>query len=346
MNCEKDPILTLPPEAVKLLAEIAERDQSWKDKYGEARRLVQTDHQGRKFIVVGSKLLHSARWKTVPDFLADYLRMMLGKEWFLAEYRKETDQHEIVKWYRSMVEYQQQNNNKEGDLFHGIPSGDYASLLHLSWDLFVMEDNSELQVELIRRLKMKDQFQGARYEAYVAATCIRAGFSIKYEDETDCSRKHPEFIATHKVTGVEISVEAKSRHRKGVLGKEGPRDEEPIANIRSILKKAELKASTYPHIIFIELNLPPFIFLEEVEAEVMGLLKKNYGDETVVDRFNALILTNNPYHYMGADTVNDHGYYICVESRKPANPIIFPDISYFLLESVKKYPNIPNFFDD
>ena len=87
----------------------------------------------------------------------------------------------------------------------------------LAYDLYVLRDKQVLQDDIIRRLKILDQFQGARHELFAAVSCIRAGYSIKYEDEKDGTRKHTEFIATHKKTGQKIAVEAKSKHRTGIL---------------------------------------------------------------------------------------------------------------------------------
>lgn len=65
--------------------------------------------------------------------------------------------------------------------------------LLLSYDLYLIRHHGALQKIIIERLKWEDQFQGTRHEIFAAATCIRAGFEIAYEDETDRIKKHPEF---------------------------------------------------------------------------------------------------------------------------------------------------------
>ena len=82
-----------------------------------------------------------------------------------------------------------------------------------AYDLFTVQDNGRLDARLIERLKNCDQFQGARHELFAEATCLRAGFSIEHEDETDGLTRHAEFTATHKASGQRVSVEAKSKHR-------------------------------------------------------------------------------------------------------------------------------------
>jgi hypothetical protein len=41
-------------------------------------------------------------------------------------------------------------------------------------DLFVVEDNGELDDALVQRLKIRDQFQGARHELFAEATSVLA----------------------------------------------------------------------------------------------------------------------------------------------------------------------------
>ncbi len=112
----------------------------------------------------------------------------------------------------------------------------------------------------MRRLQHKDQFQGARHEAFVAATCIRAGYDIDYEDESDGTTRHVEFTATHRATGQKVSVEAKSRHRPGVLGREGTSvgSELVDAGIQRLIADALRKPASEPLVIFLDLNLPPY----------------------------------------------------------------------------------------
>jgi hypothetical protein len=67
----------------------------------------------------------------------------------------------------------------------------------------------------MERIRLPDQFQGARYELSIAAVFSRAGYEVEWLTARD--RKLPEFIATHQTAKTEIAVEAKSRHRPGVL---------------------------------------------------------------------------------------------------------------------------------
>lgn len=47
---------------------------------------------------------------------------------------------------------------------------------------------------------------------------IAAGFIQEFEDETDLTRSHAEFVAVDRFSSARINVEAKSKHRRNVLG--------------------------------------------------------------------------------------------------------------------------------
>ena len=66
----------------------------------------------------------------------------------------------------------------------------------LAYDLYTLDHQALLQTKLVKRLKVKEQFQGARYEIYVSAAFVRAGFEMNLEDENDSTTTHCEFTAT------------------------------------------------------------------------------------------------------------------------------------------------------
>lgn len=79
------------------------------------------------------------------------------------------------------------------------------------YDLYWLQLIHKLPDSVIERLKDFRAFQGARYEVLIAAIFARAGFEIEWIDDDNASGKHPEFIATHKITGKKVGVETKSR---------------------------------------------------------------------------------------------------------------------------------------
>ena len=135
------------------------------------------------------------------------------------------NQHQIIKLYRKVAEIQKnQAKNKDG-LYVLDKTGSLQAWYQLAYDLHVLSHYSTLHELVLKRLKLKDQYQGARYELSVTAAMIRAGFCIEHQDEQDISSKHYEFTATHKRTGQKVAVEAKSKHRTGVLDYPGERSD-------------------------------------------------------------------------------------------------------------------------
>ena len=126
------------------------------------------------------------------------------------------------------------------------PNGAMAACNNFYYDLYTVDDNSLLDNDLLERLKHRDQFQGALHELRAQATCLRAGFTIVREDERDRSRRHVEFVAVHKGTGQHILIEAKSRHRAGVMGRAGVADTSPDLRFQRLINDATAKDPNNP----------------------------------------------------------------------------------------------------
>jgi hypothetical protein len=205
-----------------------QREHAHKREFGHVKPIVHADFQGHKFVAVGNTLHRSKKWRTFTDFLIDYLKRKLGQEWGQEQMAKPlSERHVIAQWYDALCAFQRGHVRGPDGLFSAVPDGPTLAYLTLAYDLYLIEGDGLLQETVLRRLKHPDQFQGARYELAVAATMMRAGFTVKYEDESDTTRKHPEFTAVHTATGTTVAVEAKSRVRPGVLGAKDQRRQRP-----------------------------------------------------------------------------------------------------------------------
>lgn len=320
-------------------------------RYGNVRPIIHIDFQGNKFVAAGSELHYSPNWKTFPDFLLDYIRHVLGPDWGNSELKKPfSERHQILQWYDHLCAFQRQQEPGPDGVCESIPDGVVAAYWLLAYDLYILRHHTALQAEVIRRLKHRDQFQGARYELFVAATCIRAGFEIAYEDEADRKKKHPEFVATHKHKSQMISVEAKSRHRPGILGFPGQR--QPASKIKAdvgkLLTQAILKATGHPYVIFLDLNLPPSpgkIFekpwFDEIRKTVDRAGRRSKDD---LDPFNLLVFTNHPHHYGEEGTPDPAKDTLSVFSQHPKVSAGHPETILEIDNAARQYGNIPNEF--
>ena len=301
----------VPPEVLAKFRK-HERDQRDRERlYGKVRDIISTEFNGRRVIAVGNELHHSPAWRTFPDFLLYYLRKIVtdvfGAAWFnqqaqLAEERR----HPIALWLEGWYAFTQRNTVDVDGIFSGVPDGPAAACINLAYDLYTVRNQVGLQVTVLKRLQHIPNFQGARYELQVTATMCRAGFSVEFEDDSDVSRSHPEFIASDPETGSRFAVEAKSRRRPGVLGEPHRVQASEVIQlgITRLFKSALGKRPELPFLIFIDLNLPPDLAarLEEWRGEFDHMLAtqidgKNANGEVVGVPFAALFLTNLPHHY-------------------------------------------------
>jgi len=345
-------IQRLPPEVIKKFQEIQAYENKRHNRYGEVRPIIHAKFKGHDFVAVGSELHYSKKWKTFPDFLLSYMPKRLGGAWGNAEIKKPLDQrHQIMKWYDAMCHFQRKQKPDIGGIYKTVPNGAFSAYILLAYDLYILRDNRALRDDIIRRLKIPDQFQGARHELFATATCIRAGYSIAFENEKDSSKKHTEFIATHKHTGQKIAVEAKSKHRSGVLG--FPGNKKPLDAIKlgvtALINNAIEKNPEFPLVIFIDTNLPPSLArkvhaIEQPSDEFKITIDEIKKDPSGKDLFNLLIFTNHPHAY-GADDEDDPSRHTtCVFSLKPKITPQYAQCIIDLNDAARQHGNVPNEF--
>jgi hypothetical protein len=264
----------------KAVYEELKRKQGRRRKSGLGKEPISVKTQeGHIGLVVGDTLFLSRKWKTFHDFLLGYILLVLGRKWIAAELNKPArERHQIIQLAEKMSDFQKRHTVKEGELYGAVATAPVSAYLQIAYDLYVLKHNVGLQQLMIDRLKRKELFQGARYELYVAASLIKGGFSVEYEDEADKTKSHCEYTATHDETGKKFSVEAKSKHRLGIWGYVTDRQKNPLnLNIKRLIKDAIRKDAPYPKAIFIEVNLPPEpgeIFKKTMGAEFHVLDKQ------------------------------------------------------------------------
>ena len=229
---------------MRLLLQRAEATEKQREQQqGLGRAIISTELNGTRFVAVGKRMMWSNKWKTVPDFLGDYIRSTLTPEWGNAEIAKPYEQrHPILIWYDHVCRLQKEAIKKPGEVTVAPLTGAAEAWFQLAYDLYSLEHNAELQQKLLRRLKDPEMFLGARYETFVAGAMIRAGFDIEFEDEDDRGSTHVEFTATCRKSGRKYSVEAKQKKVS---------EENERFRIGRLLQKALKKSANYPRIVFI-----------------------------------------------------------------------------------------------
>jgi hypothetical protein len=332
----------MPPEVAAQFQTQMAQEAARRDRFGNVRPLITLVDQDYRLIAVGSRIYHGKHWRTFTDFLIFYVKDVFGSDWWKEQVGKAAgERHPLLDWYDHIVKLGDILPRESDGLIAAAPDGVMSAYLLLAYDLYVLRDNGKLQNEVVERLRHRDQFPGARYELFVAATFIRAGLEFKYDDETDGSKKHPEFVATDVATGLVIAVEAKARQRM----RKQPFDVAEIRPpVRDLLLSAVAKEPPHPLVTFLEVNLPP----EDIGALPTWV---SHVDEVVKEiaagrgahPFAAVIFTNRPHLYgLPAQTDPAKQFALIL----PTGSAVSLELAQKLVKAVTQYGNAPSKFPD
>jgi hypothetical protein len=332
-----------------------ERAPSQEDasRFGAIRPQVSAHWSGQRWLAVGGTLFYSDKWKFFPDFLRDYVPAVFGKAWWEEQQAKrDEERHPVFQWRADAVRYMNEQPALKDDVYRAKPNGSLGAYMTFAYDLYVVADNGGLDEELLRRLKISDQFLGARQELFAEATCLRAGCTIIHEDERDgTTGRHVEFTAIHKATGERLSIEAKCRHRPGMLGLPGtpPVPERIDLRFGGLVNDALRKNPPHPLVIFVETNLPVrtadhFYAFRKTNPPVPSkalniLLDRIQREHQGAYPFAMMAFTNHPHHYAQGNELDTRKHLLSIMGSTTPTPAVVA-----IHEAANLYGNIPNFF--
>jgi hypothetical protein len=297
-------------EVVRVLAEKQRVEAERISRYGHVRAPVTVRHAGQAVVAVGNRVLTDKRWNSFHDFLFTYLGTLIDEDWFRAESARVVEErHPLMQWYQVLEDLGTWREHPRGELRKvSAPPALASALLSLSYELYLLENYGLLTPRLLGRLRRPEHFQGARYEIYVSAAFLRAGFDVELEDEDDRTTSHCEFAVTHRESGRKYSVEAKSRHRTGYLGVAGKRAplDEIEASCTDLLVKALRKVAGHDRIVFIDVNVPPSeaaLFASDWFKKIIYQLERLETKPPQGTPLPSAIVffTNFPHHYIEGD---------------------------------------------
>jgi hypothetical protein len=344
----------VPPEVIeqarRITVEHEQRERVRTSMFGHVRPEISGDFQGYKFVAIGGNLMYmpADKCKYFTDVLIARVPLVFGRDWFEQEVSKPRDErHPVMQWRVKGMDFMNTQPRLPDGTYCAVPTGPLLAYITFAYDLYVVEHNARLDTRLLERLKQPDQFQGARHELFAEATCLRAGFVIEHEDETDPSRRHAEFTATHKATGQKVSVEAKSKHRSGVLGQAGTLEADDALNLRfgKLLNDAVAKNPSHPLVVFLDMNMPfksaerflkppphPFII------KTLGRMSKGHGGRNPI---NLLVMTNLPQHYTRDYEIAQSAHLLTVLNNLSVKLVHTPSALAALHQAANLYGNIP-----
>lgn len=344
----------IPQHILEQFEQNRRREEARIQQFGQVREPVHIPNfSGYRIVAVRNRVYRSKNWKYFSDFLFEYGNTRFGKEWLEAQGAAPTaEQHPLYAWRREAYEYTRTQTRLPGG---ALPlNGALAACNNFYYDLYTVDNNGILSEDLLTRLKHRDQFQGALHELFVHATCLRAGFTIIPENERDTDRRHVEFMAVHKSTTQHILVEAKSRHRAGVMGQPGTERTLPDVRFQHLINDAVAKDPTNPLAIFVDTNLPPerankFYDPQPTDPPrpsrgMCALIDKVCEDHSGVDPYNLLVFSNHPQHYSRAGQLAPQSRMLALISHNPRVRVFREEALVALLTAANLYGNVPSHF--
>ncbi len=269
-----------------------------------SRPQMQTVAFGQKIRAVRNALYYRPLEETFHDFQLNLLLWTLGENWFDEQMLKPLgERHIVLRWRNERNELLEKHRDPTAPRNKPVSApltGNMKALQVLADDIYQLQHALKTPRKIVERLRNMREFQGARYEILVASLFARCGFDIEFVD--DQGKKNPEFFATK--AGERIAVEAKSRHRPGVLHERGEyiAESEPArARIRGLFQQAlEQDPGGSPFIVFIDVNLPLTPNTPPLERMWVREAMKCFEErkcEGLPEPDSGLILSNIGWHY-------------------------------------------------
>lgn len=305
--------------------------------------------QGKKVWACGNQIwAKRPEDETFHEFIIDMLRLKLGKEWW-DEQVKAKKKHYIFQCFMKYLEWQEKNFptgriEKKG-VWSAMPDGYSKYLLSLAFDVFILRHKSFFPEKILYRLRDNGEFQGARYEIAVASIFVRLGYDLDFFDDENNTEAHCEFMASKG--GEKILVEAKSRHREGVIHQKGQKDDKKIikGDVERLFKSAKKKVTDKPFLIFIDVNTPvnPEISFENKQwfQDIKNITSKRAYTESNPAKFNAVIFTNFSFHYDEENNAKGSESTLMVP-KYPKYPLINRGTLGDINIAINNYGKIPN----
>jgi len=308
-------------------------------------------------VVIGRALMLGA-WRTFTDFLLDYFAARMGREWIATEMSKGNDGHPIGQWATAMRDAQP----KATGVIKSTINNGFRSILSAAYNLYLIEHHYEQYDEplferILNRLRRPDDFLSTLAETNAAASFLKAGFLLEYEDDRRAGH-HSEFIASHPKTKNRFSVEVATRSGKD-------RSELKLKDrikLKNKLSHALKKSLPWTRVVFVDLNIPDVLsntndvmldeLLIEVEEAERSLRIKGSPAPSAY-----LFLTNQPFHYNlqsmeGAPLIGALGFKL--PTFQPRGSTTFREVilgrelhpeMHDLIESMKLHGEPPSTFD-
>lgn len=178
---------------------------------GFGRPIISTEMDGFRLVTVGKTIKWSKGWRFFTDFLVDHLKDVIGRPWAI-QAQREGKNHPIFTWLQTMNDIAKVSRAPTKIAFQSNCKGHLGALWKLSYALYLIEHNDELDPKIVKRLRSPVSFRATYHETQIASAFAISGFKIKMAEMGRTSKASPEFWATH-TNGLRYAVEAKCKDR-------------------------------------------------------------------------------------------------------------------------------------
>jgi hypothetical protein len=291
----------------------------------------------------------------------DYFAERMGRQWIANEMQNGATGHPLGQWASEMRD-PSRTTVAPGIITNSKVNNAFRSILSAAYSLYLIEHHYEQYDEplferLLNRLRVSGGFYATLSETNAAASFLKAGFFLKYEDDLRAGH-HAEFTATYPQTGRRFSVEVKTRT--------GPLNDDlnlkDQIKLKNKLSQALKKNLPWTRVVFINLNIPDII--TDVESSMLDelLSEVEFAERTLRIRGAPapsayLFLTNQPFHYNlrsieGAPMIGALGFRM--ETFQPRRAVTFRQVilgremhpeMHALIGSMKIHSEPPSTFD-
>ncbi len=193
--------------AIKVFQKKEKAREIFISEHGHIRRPQLLKSGDRHIVAIGNQLfrqINPGPYNFV-NAVIDYALHVFGDDFLETEENKPfEDRHPAIQWLHASGDHHNKTLAREDAKPKDFQFGIGAAWTRLAYDLYTIRDNADLQKIMRKRILNIDTFQAARHELWVAALFVAAGFEINFENEADNSKRHPEFIAVEKGTGMKV----------------------------------------------------------------------------------------------------------------------------------------------
>lgn len=292
---------------------------------GFGRPIISETMNDFRIVAVSKRIFWSKTWFFFTDFLLDFLKDSLGREW-ATKALADGLEHPVFRWLERLGDFSKNNKDPKTGRIVAAEVGFLTSLFRLGYCLYLIEHNDQSDKKLLRRLQSPELFRPAYYEVIIASAFAVAGSKIRMAEIKGSNDRKPDFWATMP-SGRTFGVEAKCKNawNHDCIPNDAEFRSELRQWLRNMIYQASSKNIDYPIYCF-ELSIP-HAWDESTWLELMAFVR-----EVLVEAEDIKVKGKNPRPAYVVITNNTH----LVDDDVPGSPQIAMLLAYLMPDFVSE----------